>query len=99
MIAAALFASLIVTFPAENQKLPATERTYVIGAADTNRKDRLYLNGVEIDVYRTGAFLAMAKVAPGTNALEFTQGTNALVRHFTVAPPPDPSAKSRSSLR
>ena len=93
MIAAALFASLIVTFPAENQKLPATGRTYVIGAADTNRKDRLYLNGVEIDVYRTGAFLAMAKVAPGTNALEFTQGTNALVRHFTVAPPPGPSAK------
>ena len=32
---AALFAALLVTFPAENQKLPATARTYVIGAAET----------------------------------------------------------------
>ena len=90
---AALFASLLVTFPAESQKLPATVRTYVIGAADTNRKERLYLNGVEIDVYRTGAFLAMAKVSPGENTLTFSQGTNTLVRRFTVAPPPDPSVE------
>ena len=38
----ALIASILVTFPAENQKLPATDRAYVIGAADTNRKERLY---------------------------------------------------------
>ena len=44
---AALFATILVTFPAENQKLPVTDRTYVIGAAETNRKERLYLNGVE----------------------------------------------------
>ena len=92
MLLAALFASLLVTFPAENQKLPATSCTYLIGAADTNRKDRLYLNGVEIDVYRTGAFLAMAKVSAGVNTLTFSQGTNTLVRRFTVAPPPKPSA-------
>ncbi len=97
MIAAALFASLIVTFPAESQKLPATGRTYVIGAADTNRKDRLYLNGVEIDVYRTGAFLAMAKVETGENTLTLSQGTNTLVRRFTVAPPPDPAAEPAPS--
>ena len=87
---AALFASLLITFPAEKQKLPATERTYVIGAADASQ--RLYLNGVEIAVYRTGAFLAMAKVSPGENALTLSQGTNTLVRRFTVAPPPDPAA-------
>ena len=28
---AALIASILVTFPAENQKLPVTDRTYVIG--------------------------------------------------------------------
>ncbi len=84
---AALIASLLVTFPAENQKLPATGRTYVIGAADTNRKERLYLNGVGIDVYRTGAFLAFAKTHPGTNVLKFTQGTNTLVRRFVVPEP------------
>lgn len=94
---AALLATILVTFPAENQRLPTTARTYVIGAAETNRKERLYLNGVEIDVYRTGAFLAMAKTQSGTNILTFVQGTNTLVRRFTVAPPTDsnsqPSAK------
>lgn len=89
---AALLASILVTFPAENQKLPATDRTYVIGAAETDRKERLYLNGVEIDVYRTGAFLAMVKTLPGTNTLTFAQGTNTLVRRFTVAAPPLPGA-------
>ena len=62
----AFLASILVTFPAENQRLPATACTYVIGAADTNRQERLYLNGVGIDVYRTGAFLAMAGTKPGT---------------------------------
>ena len=88
---AALFAALLVTFPAESQKLPATTCTYVIGAAETNRRERLYLNDVEIDVYRTGAFLAMVKVSPGVNTLTFSQGTNTLVRRFTVASPPRPS--------
>ena len=90
---AALLATILVTFPAENQRLPTTGRTYVIGAAETNGKERLYLNGVEIDVYRTGAFLAMAKTQPGTNTLIFVQGTNTLVRRFTVAPPPDPNSQ------
>ena len=97
---AALFASILVTFPAEKQKLPETARTYVIGAAETNRKERLYLNDVEIDVYRTGAFLAMAKTHPGTNTLTFTQGTNTLVRRFFVAFPPAPgSAKAPSPTK
>ena len=94
----ALIATILVTFPAENQKLPVTDRTYVIGAAETNRKERLYLNGVEVDVYRTGAFLAMAKTQPGTNTLTFTQGTNTLVRHFTVAAPPPSSGFQPSTL-
>lgn len=81
---AALIASVLVTFPAENQKLPVTDRTYVIGVADTNRRDRLYLNGVEVDVYGTGAFLAMVRTRPGTNTIELVQGTNVLVRSFTV---------------
>ena len=95
---AALFATILVTFPAENQKLPVTDRTYVIGAAETNRKERLYLNGVEIDIYRTGAFLAMAKTQTGTNTLTFTQGTNTLVRHFIVASPPPPSGSQPSTF-
>ena len=77
---AALFAALLVTFPAENQKLPATARTYVIGAAETNRRERLYLNDVEIDVYRTGAFLTMVKVSPGVHI----DGAAALLDAMTV---------------
>lgn len=84
---AALIASILVTFPAENQKLPVTDRTYVIGAAETNRKERLYLNGVEVAVYRTGAFLAMVRTRPGSNTIEFVQGADTLVRRFTVAAP------------
>lgn len=84
----ALFAAILVTFPAESQRLPQTGRTYVIGAASTNRSERLAINGVEVDVYRTGAFLAMVRVQPGTNTLTFTQGTNTLVRRFVVAAPP-----------
>lgn len=90
---ATLFASILVTFPAENQNLPVTDRAYVIGAADTNRKERLYLNGVEIGVYRTGAFLAMVKTRLGTNTLEFVQGTNAVMRNFVVSDP-QPSSSS-----
>lgn len=70
-----------------------TDRVYVIGAAETNKKERLYLNGVEIDVYRTGAFLSMVKVSPGTNVIEFAQGTNNLVRRFVVANPMPPDEK------
>ncbi len=83
----ALLASILVTFPAENQRFPAVGCAYVIGAADTNRQERLYLNGVGIDVYRTGAFLTMVRTKPGTNTLTFAQGTNVLVRNFTVASP------------
>jgi N-acetylmuramoyl-L-alanine amidase len=95
---AALIASILVAFPAENQRLPETDRAYVIGAADTNRKERLYLNGVEIDVYRTGAFLAMVKTKPGTNTLEFVQGGDSVTRNFVVAASqPKPSAEIQPS--
>ena len=87
----ALFATILVTFPAEGQKLPPTARTYVIGAVEPQgsdaRRARLYLNDVEVDVYRTGAFLAMARTQPGTNTLTFTRGDETLVRRFTVAVP------------
>ena len=94
----ALFMSMLVTFPAENQKLPTTDRVYVIGAADTNRKERLYLNGVEIDVYRTGAFLAMVKAHPGTNTIELSQGHSVVTRRFEIALP-QPATASPSPPR
>ena len=80
---------IVVTFPAERQRLPAIEETYLIGATTPGRTEMLYVNGVTTDVYRTGAFLAMVPVKPGTNTVTVFQGRDKLVRTFVVAAPPD----------
>ena len=79
--------------PAERQRLPAVEETYVIGATTPGRTEFLYVNGVTTDVYRTGAFLAMVPVKPGTNTLTVFQGKDKLVRTFVVAEAPAQAAK------
>ena len=80
---------IVVTFPAERQRLPAIEETYLIGATAPGRTEMLYVNGVTTDVYRTGAFLAMVPVRPGTNAVTVFQGRDKLVRTFVVERPPE----------
>ena len=99
LAAAAVTAALSVAFPSENQQLPSVPCTYVIGGVDTNAvvaesRAELFLNGVSVPVYRTGAFLAMVQVKPGTNMLELAYGTNSLVRTFRVAAPPKSSGKT-----
>ncbi len=78
-------AAIRVTFPAERQRLPAVGETYVIGSVDPRGTEWLYVNGVTTDVYRTGAFLAMVPVKPGTNTLTVFRGRERLVRTFVVA--------------
>jgi len=78
---------IVVTFPAERQRLPAIEETYLIGATSPGRTELLYVNGVTTDVYRTGAFLAMVPVKPGTNTVTVFQGRDKLVRTFVVEEP------------
>ena len=80
---------IAVAFPAERQRLPAIEETYLIGATTPGRTELLYVNGVTTDVYRTGAFLAMVPVTPGTNTVSVFQGRDKLVRTFVVASPPE----------
>ena len=75
---------LSVAFPAERQRLPAVERTYLIGATEPGRTEFLYVNGITTDVYRTGAFLAMVPVTPGTNTVTICMGRDRLVRSFVV---------------
>ena len=91
--ACAARAEIGVAFPAERQRLPAVEETYVIGATAPGRTEFLYVNGVTTDVYRTGAFLAMVPVKPGTNTLTVFQGKDKLVRTFVVAEAPAQAAK------
>lgn len=86
-------AALSVAFPAERQSLPAVERTYVIGAVAADCTNTpLVVNGATTDVWRTGAFLAMVPVTPGTNTLSVTCGTASVERHFVVAEPPKPGS-------
>ncbi len=86
-------ADISVAFPAENQKLPAVTNTYVIGAVDAKAMTTLFVNGQEVAVHRTGAFITMAMVKPGKNQLTFVRGRDKLVRTFTVAEPSDAEVK------
>ena len=85
--ACAAYGGITVSFPAERQRLPAVDETYLIGATAPGRTEFLYVNGVTTDVYRTGAFLAMVPVKPGTNTVTVFQGRDKLVRTFVVAAP------------
>jgi len=79
--------TVTVAFPAERQRLPAVEQTYVIGAVDPDRTETLYVNGVTTGVYRTGAFIQMVPVTPGTNKITVCRGRARCVRTFVVAAP------------
>jgi N-acetylmuramoyl-L-alanine amidase len=86
---------LHVTFPGERQRLPAVTQTYVSGAVTPGRTEQLYVNGVTTDVHRTGAFVTMVPVHPGTNTLTVFRGQERLVRRFVVEeakPSPEPIA-------
>ena len=78
---------ITVAFPAERQRLPAISETYVIGAVDPGRTEMLYVNGMTTAVHRTGAFVQMVPVQPGTNVLMIRRGAVSLERSFVVAEP------------
>ena len=88
----AQIASILLTFPGENARLPSVTNTYCIGAVPTNVVASLVLNGATTDVYRTGAYLAMIPVTNGVNRIVAEWNGETLVRTFTVEPPPKPSA-------
>lgn len=83
-----------IVFPAEGARLAHTDRVFVIGAvrpADTP----LTLDGRPLTPHRTGGFLHMAPVSPGTNTLVFRAGGHA-VRHTFRIDPPSPGWDGRS---
>ncbi len=102
--AAVVFATLSVAFPAEKQKLPCVERTYVIGAVEAGFKEPVVLHPpaelaapespvvppVTAEVHRTGAFIAMMPVVHGTNTFTVTAGDMSLERKFLVSFPDPP---------
>lgn len=78
---------ITVAFPAERQRLPAISETYVIGAVEPGRTEMLYVNGMTTSVHRTGAFVQMVPVQPGTNVLMIRRGAASFERRFVVAEP------------
>lgn len=93
----AQIASILLTFPGENARLPSVTNTYCIGAVPTNVAATLVLNGATTDVYRTGAYIAMLPVTNGVNRIVAEWNGETLVRTFTVEPPPSPSAHTPPS--
>jgi N-acetylmuramoyl-L-alanine amidase len=84
-----------IAFPAQNQKLPFVEKTYLIGATDPSSDAFLYVNGMTTSVYKTGAFITMVDVVAGTNTVTVFQGREKIVRRFVVAQKPAESAESQ----
>ena len=94
LCAAAAEPTVRVVFPAAGATLPAAGRTFVIGSV-TPPGTPLTLNGRTVIPWRTGGFLCMAPVSPGTNTLVFRAGA-AEHRHTFTVPYPAPAWDGKS---
>lgn len=79
-----------IAFPAEGGKYPEIKEIYCIGAVETNDTDTLTVNGNEVVVHGTGAWLEMVPVTSGTNTIKAVWGTNVCERTFFIEYPPKP---------
>ena len=90
-----LAAAPFVAFPSQGAKLPAIDHVYLVGAVakgDTN----VVVNGVDVPVYRTGAWATFIEATEGSNNVSVvSQSGEATNVWFRVAKKPvaDPSAK------
>lgn len=73
--------------PAADSCAAAERQLFVIGSV-TPAETPLAVNGQPITVCRTGGFLYMASVTPGTNILSFRAGTTEYQHRFNVSFPP-----------
>lgn len=91
----ALCALLAVTIavPKPNQRLPYIERCYVIGATEAGVTN-VVVQGVDVPVYRTGAWATIVDVKEGENTItvvsEESGGRSEASRTFNVAAKPKP---------
>jgi len=78
---AALLAAAAIAFPKEGMRLPPVSRCYAIGSAAgaTN----VVVQGRDVPVYRTGGWVAMVDVSPGTNTV---RAGDASVTFFVESP-------------
>ena len=78
-----------IAFPAAGASVATERQTYVIGRV-TPPGTPLTVNGRAVTPWRTGSFLCMVPVVPGTNTLVFRAGQTELAHAFTVPFPPRP---------
>lgn len=72
-----------IVFPAAGSSVSTDSRTFVIGSV-TPPDTPVTVNSQTVTPYRTGGFLFMAPVTPGTNTLVFRSGTTEHRHIFTV---------------
>jgi len=85
----ALLLAVSVAFPGAGAKLPHLERCYMSGACERGVTN-LTVQGRAVDVYRTGGWVTMLDLVPGTNTIELVAGGVATNHVFFVEPPPQP---------
>lgn len=93
MILAIAVLAVTIAVPKPDQRLPYVERCYVIGAAAPGVTN-VVVQGVDVPVYRTGAWAAYVDVKEGTNTVTVSCEENGVhsetSRTFRVAMKPKP---------
>ena len=87
-----------VVFPAAGSTVTTAQRTYVIGSV-TPADTPVIVNGQTVTPWRTGGFLFMADVMPGTNTLTLRAGPTELRHTFKIPEPPVPRGITTISVQ
>lgn len=88
-----------VVFPPAGGCIATDKRTYVIGSVQPPSAP-LSVNGQTVTPWRTGGFLLMVPVTPGSNTLHIQAGTASFSHPFFVpAPPPPWNGRALTPLR
>ena len=101
MTLAVAFLAVAIAVPKPGQRLPYVERCYVIGATEPGVTN-VVVQGVDVPVYRTGAWAAYIDVKEGENTI--TVSCDEFGRHsetsrtFRVASKPVPKAEPSVSV-
>lgn len=94
MTALAPLFAIAVAFPPAGQKLPPVPRTWMSGSG-ARGLPAITVQGREVEVHRTGAWLTMVDLAPGDNTIEIVAG--ALRTNVTVSVASPPPAQTNAA--
>lgn len=97
MTFAAAVLALTVVFPKPGARLPAVDRTYLIGATEPGVSG-LSINGTNVAVHAKGGFVTMLDTVAGTNRVTVKGTDGSVLTNYdffvTARPPAAPTARS-----